>query len=264
MMTADVMMNLTKIHLDEVKSTNSWLLGTLTSAENPLPEGTVVYTLRQTAGRGQVGNSWESEPDKNISFSLLLRPTFLPIPRQFVLSELCCVGVLLALQQFGAPSLSVKWPNDIYAGDDKLCGILIEHRLMGGVLSESVLGVGINVNQMQWIGNAPNPTSLKRLGIDTTPEEVLDAVSRQIASLYDLLKEGQEGALAIHKLFMEHLYRRTGFHPYVDVQTGEPFSAELVTVDPQGPMTLRTEEGEERKYWFKEVRFVLPCGVVKE
>lgn len=257
-------MNLTKIHLDEVKSTNSWLLETLTSASDPLPEGAVVYTKRQTAGRGQVGNSWESEPDKNVSFSLLLRPTFLPIPRQFVLSELCCVGVLLGLQQLGAPSLSVKWPNDIYAGDDKLCGILIEHRLMGGVLSESVLGVGINVNQIRWIGNAPNPTSLKLLGIDTTPEVALDAVTRQIASLYAILKESPEGALTIHKLFLEHLYRRTGFHPYVDAQTGEPFSAEIVGVDPCGPMTLRTEDGTERKYWFKEVRFVLPCGVVKE
>lgn len=263
-MRSDAMMNLTKIHLEEVKSTNSWLLEALTSAPQPLPEGAVVYTMRQTAGRGQVGNSWESEPDKNVSFSLLLRPKFLPIPQQFVLSELCCVGVLLGLKQLGAPSLSIKWPNDIYAGDDKLCGILIEHRLMGGVLSESVLGVGINVNQTRWIGNAPNPTSLQLLGIDTTPEQVFDVVTRQISSLYALLKEEPEGALAIHKLFIEHLYRRTGFHPYVDVQTGEPFSAELVGVDQNGPMTLRTEDGTERKYWFKEVRFVLPCGVVKE
>ena len=258
------MMNLSKIHLEEVKSTNSWLLDTLTSASQPLPEGTVVYTLRQTAGRGQVGNSWESEPDKNVSFSLLLRPTFLPIPKQFVLSELCCVGVLFALKQLGVPALTIKWPNDIYAGDDKLCGILIEHRLMGGILSESVLGVGINVNQMRWIGNAPNPTSLKLQGVDTTPEIVLEAVTQQISSLYTMLKEEPEGALAIHKLFVGHLYRCTGFHPYVDVQSGVSFSAELKDVDPQGPMILRLEDGEERKYWFKEVRFVLPCGVVKE
>lgn len=257
-------MNLSKIHLEEVKSTNSWLLDALTSASQPLPEGMVVYTLRQTAGRGQVGNSWESEPDKNVSFSMLLRPTFLPIPKQFVLSELCCVGVLLALKQLGAPALTIKWPNDIYAGDDKLCGILIEHRLMGGILSESVLGVGINVNQMRWIGNASNPTSLKLQGVDTTPEIVLEAVTQQISSLYTMLKEEPEGALTIHKLFVGHLYRRTGFHPYVDVQLGVPFSAELKDVDPQGPMILRLEDGEERKYWFKEVRFVLPCGVVKE
>ena len=135
---------------------------------------------------------------------------------------------------------------------------------MGGILSESVLGVGINVNQMRWIGNAPNPTSLKLQGVDTTPEIVLEAVTQQISSLYTMLKEEPEGALAIHKLFVGHLYRRTGFHPYVDVQSGVPFSAELKDVDPQGPMILRLEDGEERKYWFKEVRFVLPCGVVKE
>lgn len=263
-MRFDAMMNLNKIHLEEVKSTNSWLLEALSSGQDALPEGTVVYTMRQTAGRGQVGNSWESEADKNLSFSLLLRPSFVPIPQQFVLSEVCCVGVLLGLQQLGVPSLTIKWPNDIYAGDDKLCGILIEHRLMGGVLSESVLGVGINVNQTRWIGNAPNPTSLKLQGIDTTPELVLDAVTRQLSSLYALLKDEPSGALAIHKLFVEHLYRRHGFYPYVDVQTGEPFSAELAGVEANGPIVLRTEDGSVRKYWFKEVRFALPCGVVKE
>ncbi len=263
-MRSEQMTGLNKIHLKEVKSTNSWLLDALSGSQEFLPEGTVVYTKRQTAGRGQVGNSWESEPDKNLSFSLLLRPTFLPIPQQFALSEVCCVGVLLGLKQLGATALTIKWPNDIYAGDDKLCGILIEHRLMGSVLSESVLGVGINVNQMRWLGDAPNPTSLKLLGIDTTPEKVLEAVTCQISSLYAMLKDEPAGALAIHKLFVEHLYRRTGFHPYVDVQTGESFSAELVGVEANGPMVLRTEAGEERKYWFKEVRFALPCGIVKE
>jgi len=263
-MRSDEKMTLNNLHLEEVRSTNSWLLEALSSGQSPLPEGTVVYTMRQTAGRGQVGNSWESEPDKNLSFSLLLRPEFLPVQQQFVLSEMCCLGVLLGLQKLGAPSLSVKWPNDIYAGDDKLCGILIENRLMGGVLSECVLGVGVNVNQTEWIGGAPNPTSLRLQGVESTPEQVLEEVTKQIANLYALLRNEPQGASVLHRMFVEQLYRRTGSHPYVDVQTGESFSAELIDVDPHGPMTLRLEDGTQRRYWFKEVRFVLPCGVIKE
>lgn len=263
-MRSDAMVEPVMIHLDEVKSTNSWLLEALPSADRPLPEGTVVYTLRQTAGRGQVGNSWESEPDKNISFSLLLRPTFVAVPQQFVISELCCVGILRGLEELGVNNLSVKWPNDIYVGDEKLCGILIENRLMGGVLSECVLGVGINVNQTRWIGNAPNPTSMLLQGVMTTPEKVLEVVERHILSLYAMLREDAAGASIIHKLFVGQLYRRAGFYPYVDVQTGEPFEAELAGIDPQGPMILRLPDGGMRRYWFKEVRFVLPCGVVKE
>lgn len=257
-------MELSKVHLEEVKSTNSWLLEALSSAEQPLPEGIVVYTKRQTAGRGQVGNSWESESDKNISFSLLLRPDFLPIPRQFVISELCSVAILLGLEELGVKELSVKWPNDIYAGDEKICGILIENRLMHNVLAESVLGVGININQKKWIGNAPNPTSLILQGVVSTPEIVLDLVAGHIARLYDVLQQGEEGRNAIHRMFVEHLYRRNGYFPYVDVQTKTPFEAEIADIDPQGPMLLRLHDGSVRKYWFKEVQFVLPCGVVKE
>jgi len=256
-------MKLSLVHLEEEKSTNTWLLEAL-SSQNEMPEGTVAYTFRQTAGRGQMGNSWESEPDKNVSFSFLLRPTFVPVAKQFVISELCSVAILRALQELGVPNLSVKWPNDIYAGDEKLSGILIENRLMGNVLSESVLGIGINVNQKHWIGNAPNPTSLLLQGIRTTPDRVLESVCSQLVQLYDWLKNEPEGALCIHKLFVANLYHRSGFYNYVDVESGELFEAEIADVCPNGPMVLRLADGSERQYWFKEVKFSLPCGVIKE
>ena len=125
------------IHLPEVRSTNTWMLDRLAKGEDMADE-TVVYTLRQTAGRGQMGNSWESEPDKNISFSMLLCPEFLPIREQFIISQLCSLAIVEALDELICEQLfhdevkfSIKWPNDIYAGDRKLCGILIENRLMG-------------------------------------------------------------------------------------------------------------------------------------
>lgn len=262
-----------KIFLPEVASTNSWVLDALSGGEMMADE-TLVYTFRQTNGRGQVGNTWESEPDKNISFSLLLKPTFMHASHQFCISELCCLGVLDGLfhlldENGGGTSvrdnLSVKWPNDIYVGDEKLGGILIENRLMGAVFSDCILGVGLNVNQMRWIGNAPNPTSLRLMGLSFSPTQVLESVTSGILTRYQLLKSSPESyAKQIHKDYMSLLYRRRGLFPYVDAQTHLPFDAEIADVDSKGPLKLRLRDGELRSYWFKEVKFVLPCGVTKE
>lgn len=269
-MTFDSM--ITKIHLPEIRSTNTWMLDTL-AAGRELADETVIYTLRQTAGRGQVGNTWESEPDSNIALSMLLRPTFLPIREQFVISQLCSLGIVEALEEVAQSAnvdasslnLCIKWPNDIYAGDQKLGGILIENRLMGSRFSHCVLGIGINVLQERWIGNAPNPVSLRLLGLDTSPEAVLDAILAHISQLYHTISDNPRlGAAAVHARYMERLYRKEGYFPYFDPERQEHFEARIMGVDAQGPLILQTRQGEERRYWFKEVRFVLPCGVVKE
>ena len=259
-----------RYHLPEVQSTNTYLLDLLTQGTT-LPDTTVIYTLRQTAGRGQMGNSWESEPDKNILFSMLLCPTFLPIKEQFLLSQICSLGIVEALDELICAQqlqdnvkLSIKWPNDIYAGDGKLCGILIENRLMGGTLQHSVLGVGINVNQEKWIGNAPNPVSLKMLGIQTDPLTVLDLVTKHIVELYNAFRDNKEMANVIRERYMQRLYRKDGYYAYYDPAKDEHFDAEIAGVDAQGPLMLRLPSGEVRSYWFKEVKFVLPCGVTKE
>ena len=259
-----------RYHLPEVQSTNTYLLDLLAQGTT-LPDTTVIYTLRQTAGRGQMGNSWESEPDKNILFSMLLCPTFLPIREQFIISQFCSLGIVEALDELiqaqhlqNNVKLSIKWPNDIYAGDRKLCGILIENRLMGGSLQHSVLGVGINVNQEKWVGNAPNPVSLKLLGIETDPVTVLDLVTKHIIELYHTLRDNKEAGVAIRERYMQRLYRSQGFHSYYDPAKDEHFDAEIAGVDPQGPLLLRLASDEVRSYWFKEIRFVLPCGVTKE
>ena len=259
-----------RYHLPEVRSTNTYLLDLLAQGTT-LPDTTVIYTLRQTAGRGQMGNSWESEPDKNILFSMLLCPTFLPIREQFLLSQICSLGIVEALDELiltkhlqDEVKLSIKWPNDIYAGDGKLCGILIENRLMGGALQHSVLGVGINVNQEKWIGNAPNPVSLKMLGVETDPLTVLDLVTKHIVELYHSLRDNMEMAVIIRERYMQRLYRKDGYYAYYDPAKDEHFDAEIAGVDAQGPLMLRLPSGDVRSYWFKEVKFVLPCGVTKE
>jgi len=249
-----------ELHLEEIRSTNTWVLEQLASGK-ALADGTVVWTKRQTAGRGQVGNSWESEADKNISFSVLLCPTFVAPRDQFIISEIAA----LAVSDVIAGS-TIKWPNDIYIGDEKVCGILIENQLHGMTLAYSVLGIGINVNQEKWIGNAPNPTSLKlAFGREFLPEDVLRQVVERILHRYQLLQADGVGMRAlIHQQLCDRLYRREGYHPYVDAQTGEAFQARIAGVDPSGPLLLTLESGETRSYYFKEVKFVLPCGVTKE
>lgn len=234
-----------------------------------LTDGTVVWTTRQTAGRGQIGNSWEAEPEKNISFSVLLEPRFIHPREQFVLSELTALAVAETLAALladcSSEAVTIKWPNDIYVGDEKICGILIEHQLQGSVLSHSVLGIGINVNQERWAGNAPNPTSLKLKGADTTPEAVLNRVVSAIEGYYKALRVNTEVAKAdLHTKFEQMLYRRNGFFPYVDAATNEPFEATFSGVEPTGQIHLQDKSGHERVYWFKEIKFVLPCGTIKE
>lgn len=283
------------IHLEEVRSTNTWLLEALAHGEE-FADGTVVWTSRQTAGRGQVGNSWEAEPEKNLSMSMLLKPSMIHPREQFVISELTALAVRQTVEDVLAKvsacnsktsiqhvPVSIKWPNDIYVGDEKIAGILIENQLQGAQISHSILGIGLNINQEHWIGNAPNPTSLKLIAAKELdfakdfdierfdPEKGFD-VEKVLLHLTCLLKDFYQQLTAdtevakksLHQQFCSHLYRGEGFFPYVDAETGEAFEARIVNVAKTGQLHLQTREGTEKIYSFKEVKFVLPCGVTKE
>ena len=148
------------IRLDETNSTNNYLRELL--AGDALPEGSLVIADFQTAGKGQVGNSWESEARKNLMFSLLLYPDFLPANRQFLISQIASLSVKETLDGY-IDSVTVKWPNDIYWKDRKICGMLIENDLSGQHLYCSVIGIGLNINQEVFRSNAPNPVSLTQI-----------------------------------------------------------------------------------------------------
>lgn len=233
------------------------------SAGNELTDGTVIYTMRQTAGRGQVGNSWEAEEDKNISFSMLLRPTFLPIREQFRISEITCLAIAETLEDYGMKEVTIKWPNDIYVGDKKICGMLIENSLMGNIMQYCVIGVGININQEHWIGNAPNPTSMKlELQEEYIPEEILDHVTERLWKYYNMLQFGLSDM--IHQKYISSLYHRDGNYEYIDMATDQHFKAKIKTIEPSGYLQLEDTEGTIHRYMFKEVKFVLPGGIIKE
>lgn len=218
-----------------------------------LQEFTVVTTAYQTSGKGQRGNSWESEADKNLLFTVLLKPEFVAARSQFLISQITCLSIKETLDNF-ASGFSIKWPNDIYWKEQKICGILIENDLAGSMLSQSILGIGLNINQERFISNAPNPVSLKNItGENHDCNAVLQDILQRLYSYYDLLRKGE--TKVISDRYHESLFRKEGFHNYSD-KNGR-FSARIVKVESDGTLLLFTETGELRSYLFKEVQCVL-------
>lgn len=220
-------------------------------------QGSVLAARRQTAGRGQRGNRWESEPGANLMFSIVLEPTHVPVEQQFRISEMAAMAASDAIRNVTGAKVEcvVKWPNDLYVGDRKIGGILIEHTLCGACLSHSVVGIGINVRQRRFDPSLPNPTSiaLELPSECPTPEEVLAAFCEAFSRRYGQNEE------ALHADFMGRLWRGGGvFYDYRDVASGLSFRAAVAGVDRHsGELTLREVDGTERHYWFKEVEALL-------
>lgn len=240
------------IHISATTSTNS-TLDDLCNNQS-LPELSCVYTDYQSAGRGQRGNSWESEKGANLLFSIVFYPDFLPANKQFRLSEVNALALQETLSQY-TDHITVKWPNDIYWKDMKLCGTLIENDLMGANLSRSIVGSGVNLNQKEFISNAPNPISLKQItGKDFQIETILHQIIERTASYYDMLKRGEEEEIG--RRYFSVLYRKEGLHIYKDANG--VFKARILDIQPSGRLILEDESGEIRPYLFKEVACVLP------
>jgi len=228
------------VHIDETDSTNRWL------REQGGEEDMVVWADYQTAGRGQGTNRWESERGQNLTFSVLLHPVCLQANNQFTLSMQVSLALCEALGKY-IGDLSIKWPNDIYWRDAKIAGILIENRLHGSELRDSIIGIGLNVNQHRFVSDAPNPVSMWQICECETDREVL---------LQDILS-------AMHHFFSQNarqqylakLYRREGFHPYADKEGA--FMAQIADVEDDGHLILQDEEGYHRRYAFKEVSFII-------
>lgn len=220
------------------------------------PDGNLaIYADSQTEGRGQRGNVWCSAPGRNLLFSLLWHPRELPARLQFSLSEAAALSVVGLLEGYGIRA-QVKWPNDIYVGDLKICGILIENAV-GRRLESSIIGIGLNLNQTEFPGTLPNPVSVAQLtGREVKPEE---AACRLLHRLEELLPMAgtEAGRMELHGRYMDSLYRFDGaMYPYRDPVTGEVFEARLADVELTGHLLLRLKDGM-RRFAFKEVEFLL-------
>ena len=244
-------------YIKNIDSTSTELRRRMSAEE--LPHGYCISADFQTAGHGQATNHWESEDGKNLLFSLLLRPSVIPASEQFVITEIVTLAIINALQDYIRQRITIKWPNDIYVGDKKLCGILIENALCGPTIDTCIVGIGININQELFTSNAPNPISLKQLnGRDNDREEIFEEIYQNILRYYDYLADNWQNndiKQSLHYEYMNNLYRRVGYHNY-STPEGEKFSAEIEEIGPQGHLTLRLQSGELRTFAFKEVIFI--------
>lgn len=223
----------------------------------------LVTTDYQTHGHGQVNTVWESARGENLLFSFLFRPQHITAGEQFFLSEIACLAVAHTLDAY-TEGISVKWPNDVYHHNRKICGMLLRHTLSGAQISATLVGIGLNLNQKQFVGDAPNPVSLRQIiGRPVDREEVLNRFAHHFDRLLRAVTppdpdERLAQRQRLHREYLRRLYHHDGAHDYVDTASGETFSAHIIDVAPTGQLTLRTTDGRLRHYHFKEVRFVVP------
>lgn len=243
------------IFVNETDSTNSYLKRIETGNDTG---STVVWTDFQTAGRGCGSNSWESEPGKNVTMSLLLHPQHIAARDQFILSMAHAVALKRTLSLY-INNVYIKWPNDIYWFDRKICGTLIETSLEAARIKSCIIGTGINVNQEEFLSDAPNPVSLRQiLGQEIPREEILKQVAESTMEAVEMAENGQ--AETIRQEYRGALYRKNEVHTY-RLPNGERRAYELIDVTDDGHLLLSSPDGKHQDtFAFKEIQFEIePC-----
>ena len=234
--------------IDETTSTND------EARDAKYRHGDIVWAERQTAGRGQRGHSWTSPEGENLTFTLVLEPVFLPVGEQFLLSEAVTLALTDTFAAFGIDA-RIKWTNDIYVGDKKLVGILIEHSYSGPTLARTIAGIGINVNQRAFDPALPNPVSMAvASGRTFDRREVLESFHACCMGRYDQLVRGEKAAL--QEEYRKRMYRLGETHPYRRPD-GTLVEAVLEGVRPSGELILRHADGTRHAYLFREIEFVI-------
>ncbi len=216
---------------------------------------TVIWALEQSDGRGQRNNSWIVEPGKNLTFSIILNPHYLPINKQFALSQVTATAISEVISALiPNKKVTIKWPNDIYIDNKKVGGLLLEHSIMGSEIDYSIVGIGINVNQTEFPKSLPNPTSLStESGICYDLEALLETLIQSIFSKLEKLKAQRYSE--IHQEFKHRLFRNEGFHLFEN-EAGQ-FTAKIADIHQTGEMVLELADGSQTAYAFKEVSFVI-------
>jgi len=238
------------IFRENLPSTNSYI-GQLLRDEN-LPEGTIVCTNYQSAGRGQMGNNWESEDGKNLLISILTLPSMIKPVNQFIISMAMSLGICDFLNRH-IRGYSIKWPNDIYVNSDKIAGILIENSIMGDNIEYSITGIGLNINQDKFLSDAPNPVSLKLLtgnyfdltiSLDQLASDLDLRYKQVISEKFDLIRNE----------YISKLYRRNKWSNFRD-QEGI-FTGRILSVTEIGKLHVEKKSGLQAEYSFKEIEFI--------
>lgn len=244
--TNNILLGKVLLEHDMLSSTNVEAK-TLLSKSKPV-EGTVIIAHGQTGGKGQFGNTWAAAPGENLTFSIILYPKFIPANRQFLLSQAVALGIRDALQPYLPQPALIKWPNDIISSGKKICGVLIENSLQGNLLADSVVGIGINVNQMQFNG-LPGAASLQSLtGRQFDLNQVLHRVLSCMEGYYLQLLANREASVA--EAYLQHLYLLN--QPSTFIVDAETVEGCIKGVDANGRLLVEHPTGT-KAYGVKEI-----------
>ena len=238
------------ISLERTDSTNSYAKNLITE-ERP-PEGSLVTTIEQTAGRGQAGSSWQAEKGLNLTASYILYPTFLAADRQFFLNMAVSLAVRELCEELTGQEIRIKWPNDIYHRNKKVAGILIENTISGSNISAAVIGIGLNVNQTEFDPALPNPISIRLVtGQEIPVGSVIQKLNSYLEKYY--LQFRQLHFNFLDKAYTVHLYRYNQTALYS--RNGAEFRGEITGVTKEGKLIIDSN-GRELKFGMKEVEYL--------
>ncbi len=238
------------VKLDAIDSTNAYLKRM--SVSNTLGDFTVVTAKEQWSGRGQMGTTWQSEPGKNLTFSVFKKINSLPVVRQFDLSMTVSLAVFHALKDIGVPDLHIKWPNDIMSGNFKICGILVQNILSGPKIKTTIIGIGLNVNQTNFV-NVLNASSLKLLlGRSIDLDELLLALLEQLKVSFKVFDE--IAGRTLKKRYEEHLFRKD--KPATFEIEKEQKMGFIRGVTDEGHLLVEHEDAQFTSYGLKEIKLL--------
>lgn len=237
--------------VQEIVSTNLSLWEE--SNKTLFPEFYTLSTAFQTKGKGQDQNIWESEKGQNILLSTLVFPQFLHASDAFQISRWASLSILSYIQNKGIADIHIKWPNDIYIGSQKMAGILIQNSISGENLSKSMIGIGLNINQLDFSQNIPNAISLKQLtGKSYEIVEEIELLLHEMQNQYSLLSEQPD---ILIESYHENLYRKDEWHLYL--VNGQEIEGKIRGVDQFGRLILENRQGGKKEFDIKEIAFVL-------
>lgn len=241
-----------KIALSTVDSTNNFAANLVN--ETNVPDGTVILSDNQTHGKGQKGNTWQTEGGKNLTCTYIVKPSFVKINEQFNLSVVVALSIMQVLHNAGIREVTLKWPNDVLIGRNKIAGVLIENQVSGKQLSYSIVGIGLNVNQVNFPTDILATSIQQETGKELDLEDVLNQLSFAFERFYIQLRNNGVGVLL--ESYYENLLGYQTVRSYKDKTNNYLFEGKIVGVTKEGLLKIEDLQHEIRTFFLKELEFL--------
>jgi len=240
--------NFPHLYVEETESTNLLALDIL-SKTNP-PNGFLIITDYQTAGKGQYGRKWQSERNKNLLFSLIIGPLNIPTNKLFRIHLASSLAIFRTLAN-EINNLNIKWPNDIYAGFKKLAGILVQNQLKGSMVDWTVIGIGINVNQTSFPDEIPATSAFIETGNIIHLENIVEKIRSQLMQIFSSSEAEWD---LLWEEYNQHLFLKNQ-NVLIEVNNGDIISGKIISVTKEGKLTIETDSGQLLNFSFGEIQY---------